>query len=181
VARRASTSYGRFATYYDFIYHDLVNYQGDVDFLEATLRRRLRRLVRTILDLGCGTGNHDLPLASRGYRVTGLDLSASQLVVARRKARKAEVNVDFVQGDMRSFALLQSFDAAICMFGAFGYLTKSSVVLHCLQTLRCHLTTDGLFVYEFWNTLAVHPQQSWLDKIGGDCEVVRLSEGKFNR
>ena len=41
-----------------------------------------------ILDLGCGTGGHALVLARRGYRITGVDRSASMLEIARRKAKE---------------------------------------------------------------------------------------------
>src|SRR5207249_11212331 len=69
--------------YYDLIYHALVNYEGDVDFLEEVFRRYTVK-PGTILDLGCGTGNHSVPLARRGYRVTGIDRSASMIAQAKR-------------------------------------------------------------------------------------------------
>ena len=65
--RAVRPSYGRrFAKYYDEIYHELVDYEGDVEFLERVFRR-FRGKPKTILDLRCGTGNHDFPLARRGY------------------------------------------------------------------------------------------------------------------
>ena len=85
MAPPSHASYGRFARYYDRIYDGIVDYEGDVDFLERAFLR-FRRKPRTILDLGCGTGNHDLPLARRGYEVTGLDRSQAMLVQARKKA-----------------------------------------------------------------------------------------------
>lgn len=178
--RRPGSSYGRFAAYYDFIYHDLVDYEGDVDFLERVFRRRMRAMPRSILDMGCGTGNHDLPLATRGYEVTGLDLSSDQLTVARRKADAAGLAVRFVRGDMRSFDLGRPFDAAVCMFGAFGYLTRISDVVRCLGSVRRHLRADGLFVFEFWHTPAVRPRQDWFRKMGPEFELVRLAEGEFD-
>ncbi len=172
--------YGRFAEYYDFIYHGFVNYEGDVNFLEAVFRRELRTRPREILDLGCGTGNHDLSLAKRGYRVTGLDRSSSQLSIARRKARAARVQVRFVRSDMRAFDLGRRFDAAVCMFGAFGYLTSKSDVARCLGSIHRHLQEGGLFVYEFWHTPAATPRDDWFYRVGPKYELVRIGRGSFD-
>ncbi len=182
MARGESQNYRRFAQYYDFIYHDIVNYAGDVAFLESAFRRWMDRKPHRILDLGCGTGNHDLPLARRGHDVTGLDLSASQLALAREKARRAGLAIRFVRGDMRSFDLSQDFDAAVCMFGAFGYLLEPADVVRCLRSLRRHLKADGLFVFEFWQSSAAKPAglQDWIHKRGRDFELLRLSEARYD-
>ncbi|HYM40642.1 MAG TPA: class I SAM-dependent methyltransferase [Thermoplasmata archaeon] len=174
------SAYRRFAAYYDFIYHDLVNYDGDVDFLEAVFRRTMRSPPRALLDLGCGTGNHDLPLARRGYEVTGLDLSQAQLAIARRKARNARLPVRFVHGDMRTFRLGRTFDAAVCMFVAIGYLTRSMDFVRCLRSLRRHLNPGAVFVFEFWHTPAARPRDDWFHKAGPEYELIRLGEGRYD-
>ncbi len=131
MAPSSDVSYGRFARHYDQIYEGIVDYEGDVDFLEKVFRRfRLKPIA--ILDLGCGTGNHDLPLARRGYDVTGVDRSRAMLVRAREKAVAAGVRVRFVRADMRSFDLGRTFGAAVCMFGAFGYLLTPRDIARCL-------------------------------------------------
>jgi len=174
--------YGRFAKYYDFIYEHLVDYAADVRYLEAIFRRFLPRMPRRILDLGSGTGNHDVPLARRGYDVTALDLSRPQLSVARRKARKAGLRIRFVRGDMRAFDLATRFEAAICMFGAFGYLLRDADVVRCLRSVRRHLGPEGIFAFEFWQRSAVRPSpyQSWFHKVGREFELVRLSEARLD-
>lgn len=181
MAQRPRVSYRRFAAYYDFIYHDLVNYAGDVRFLEQAFRRFARPPVRRILDLGCGTGNHDLPLAARGYTVTGLDVSSAQLRIARRKAKTEGQDIRFVQGDMRHFELGESYDAAMCMFGAFGYLTRRSDVSGCLASLRNHLRPGGVFAFEFWHTPAARAGTDWVHKAGSEYELVRLSRSALDR
>jgi SAM-dependent methyltransferase len=77
----------------------------------------------TILDIGCGTGRHAVELARRGYRVTGVDLSAGMLAEAQKAANAAGVMVEWVQSDAARFTPTQSYDAAICLCeGAFGLL-----------------------------------------------------------
>jgi SAM-dependent methyltransferase len=178
---RSHPTYGRFARYYDIIYHELVNYEGDVDFLGSVFRR-YRVKPRAILDLGCGTGNHDIPLARRGYRVTGLDQSTAMLSVARKKATASRVGVRFVRGDMRSFRLAKQFDAVLCMFGAFGYTLPRRDVVRVLRSVRAHLAPRGLFIFEFWQGSAARPapHQSWVHIRKSDLEIVRLDESRYD-
>ena len=53
-----------------------------------------------VLDAGCGTGRHSVTLASRGYEVTGFDLSPLYLEEARRAADAAGVNLRLIQGGL---------------------------------------------------------------------------------
>ena len=181
---RAGASYASpFAKYYDFIYEDIVDYDADVRYLERLFRRFLPRKPRSILDLGCGTGNHSIRLARRGFEVTGLDLSRAQLAVARGKARAARLGIRFVTGDMRSFRIPASFDTAVCMFGAFGYVLKPRDVLRALRTIRRHLVPGGIFAFEFWQSSAARPPpfRSWVHKMGPDFELVRLDLARYDR
>ncbi|MGI0149265.1 MAG: class I SAM-dependent DNA methyltransferase [Thermoplasmata archaeon] len=174
--------YGRFARYYDLIYHGLVDYEGDVDFLEAVFRR-LSQHPRTILDLGCGTGNHDLPLARRGYEVTGIDRSTGMLALARKKAATVRgPRPRFMRAEMRQFRLDRTFDATICMFGAIGYLLTSRDFTSCLRSVRAHLRPQGLFIFEFWQGSAAKPapHRSWIHLSKRGLQIVRLDEGRFD-
>ena len=94
------------------------NTLAEVDFLEAELSLPPGS---AILDMGCGTGRHSVELARRGYRVTGVDLSAGMLAQAKQAAQQAGVQVEWVQSDARAFSSEARFDAAICLCeGAFG-------------------------------------------------------------
>ena len=112
--------FDRIAEYYDVL-HDDVDYPAECNLLERVFSRFLESRTVTILDLGCGTGNHALELASRGYQVTGIDASPGMVRVARKKAR-GRTKAAFVRADMRRFDLGRRFDAAICMDGAFTHL-----------------------------------------------------------
>jgi SAM-dependent methyltransferase len=58
---------------------------------------------RRVLELGCGDGVNAVFLATRGCAVTAVDLSATAIRMAAQKARRADVTIDLVEGDL--FAL----------------------------------------------------------------------------
>lgn len=139
-----------YAGTYDALYQDK-DYEAECDFLEQVFARYALAPIRTILDLGCGTGGHALPLAERGYTVTGVDRSETMLAEARRKAKSQRTeSCDFVQGDIRTLDLGRTFDAVIAMFAVVSYQTTNEDLLATLRTARRHLNPGGLFVFDAW-------------------------------
>src|SRR5262245_21342455 len=57
-----------------------------------------------VLDLGCGMGHASIYLAQHGWDVTGIDAVERALRVARGRAAKRGVAVDFVHGDITQLA-----------------------------------------------------------------------------
>ena len=76
-----------------------------------------------LLDLACGHGRIANPLAERGVRVTGLDATPLFLELARADAERRGVEVDYVEGDMRSIPWAGRFDRVVCWFTSFGYFS----------------------------------------------------------
>ncbi len=74
-----------------------------------------------VVDLGCGRGRHAVPLSRRGYRVTGVDISEKMLKLARQRACRESVSVEWVREDMREFLRPDAFDACLSVFTSFGY------------------------------------------------------------
>src|SRR5207248_11236969 len=102
----------------------------------------------TILDLCCGHGRHAIPLAQRGYQVTGQDLSEVFLQQARAAADAQRVQVRWVNGDMRTIPFENEFDAVINIFTAFGYLESDDEDQQVLVQVHKALKPGGLFVLE---------------------------------
>jgi SAM-dependent methyltransferase len=73
----------------------------------------------------CGLGRHSIALATRGFRVTGLDVSPQAIAEARENARAAGQKVEFHVADMRDLSLRSEFDAAFCLGNSFGYVDAS--------------------------------------------------------
>jgi len=177
----ARDPYARFAKYYDQLYEGgrKVSYDGEVRSLRKAFRRYGVR-VESILDLACGTGAHAIRLAPMGYDVVGLDASRAQLAIARRKARERGLRIPFVAGDMRTFSLGRTFDAAICMFGGWGYLVKLRDVRAALRQVYTHLRPGGLFAFEFWGGGGVRSGRKSWTLVDEPVKLIRLSDTVYD-
>ena len=137
-----------YAEAYDIVYRDK-DYAAECDLIERLFQRYGEGPMASVLDLGCGTGNHSLLLDQRGYEVVGVDRSASMLAHARSKAAKSEPNNGrkeaFYQGDIRNVDLQRQFDAVLIMFAVLGYQLENSDVLSALKTARRHLRFSCVF------------------------------------
>ena len=96
---------------------------GECDFIESELN--FDKSVK-ILDVGCGTGRHSIELTKRGYAVKGIDLSESQLTLAREKAKNYNLNIDLSRHDARDLPFKNEFDLAIMLCeGGFPFYATS--------------------------------------------------------
>jgi SAM-dependent methyltransferase len=102
----------------------------------------------SILDLCCGHGRHAIPLAQRGYKVAGQDLSEVFLREAEKEALGKGVHVDWLHGDMRNIPFENEFDAVINIFTAFGYLENQDEDQQVLKQVYKALKPGGLFLLE---------------------------------
>src|SRR5262249_12669661 len=102
----------------------------------------------SILDLCCGHGRHSIPLAQRGYQVTGQDLSEFFLQRAQVDAQVEGVSVRWVRGDMREIPFANEFDAVINIFTAFGYFESEAEDQKVLRQVHRALKPGGRFLLE---------------------------------
>lgn len=93
--------------------------QAETNFLEKELASPVGS---GFLDVPCGNGRVALELASRGYRMTGLDLSEEFLEEARTNSAKARIKMEWILGDMRQIQGNGVYDGAFCLGNSFGYL-----------------------------------------------------------
>jgi len=147
-------SFGSYADYYDDFYKEK-NYEAECDFIENIFDRFTYSKPKSILEFGCGTGGHALPLARRGYKVKGIDLSKTMLIHARDKIAAAGLDISLSEGDVREIRLNQKFDSVLAMFAVIGYQTTNSDLSQAFTTVSTHLKHGGLFVFDNWHGPAV--------------------------
>lgn len=92
-----------------------------------------------ILDLGCGPGFYTRLLAERGFHCTGVDFSPASIKWARQRAQAADLNIDYIQQDIRTYHPTEPFDFIMMTFGelnVFSATDAQSLISHCAQWLK---------------------------------------------
>ena len=109
--------------------------------------------VKTVLDLSCGTGSQVFFLNKLGYKVTGADFSPPLLKIARKKAKKENVSITFLDGDMRKLEV-GKFDAVITIFNAIGHLSKTDFN-KTIKNIYNNLHEGGFYLFDIFNLEAM--------------------------
>jgi SAM-dependent methyltransferase len=104
-----------------------------------------------VLDLACGRGRHAVHLARRGYEVTGIDLSQAIIEHARIRARRADLPIRFLQGDMRDPMPDEVFDGIVNLFTSFGYFEEEEDHGRVIGAVSQMLVSGGWFFQDFLN------------------------------
>ena len=133
------------AEYYDLIYAAFKDYAAEMAQVSSLLRR-LNPDCRTVLDIGCGTGEHARLLTDQGFAVDGLDIETAFVRIASAKNPAGR----FVVADMSDFQLPNRYDALLCLFSSIGYLRTLERVTRALACFRDHLAPGGLALVEPW-------------------------------
>jgi SAM-dependent methyltransferase len=150
------TVFGAYSKYYNLLYKDK-DYTGEAKYIHELILQYCPE-AKTVLDLGCGTGRHDLLLAEKGYEVTGVDLSEEMLAVANFQLSAAthqRFSCNFHQGDIRTICLGSTFDVVISLFHVMSYQTTNDDLRAAFATARRHLKPGGVFIFDCWYGPAV--------------------------
>jgi len=146
----------RAAEYYAQTYDASVpDWPGEIDFYQE-MAAQAKRNGGAVLEIACGTGRVAIRLAREGVKVVGLDLSPHMLEVARQKSVGLE-HMRWVQGDMRSFELGETFGLVIIPGHAFQNLNTPQDQVACLECIRRQLRPNGFLVVHL-----DHQDLSWL-------------------
>ncbi len=135
--------------YFDGQHYDMLTREfiDDIPFYS----RMAKKYGQPILELACGTGRITIPLARKGWQVTGLDPTESMLTEARRKAASANVTIEWIQADCRDFELGKKFNLIFFPFNSIAVLHDSEDIAACFNCVRNHLKKNGRFIIDIFN------------------------------
>jgi SAM-dependent methyltransferase len=155
---RALGGYDEFAPFYDAFTSgsDYETWTEHVLHLATAHGLRGKR----VLDVACGTGKSLLPFLTRGFDVTGCDLSAAMLSEARRKAP----GVRLVQADVRALPELGAYDLITCFDDSLNHLPDEDDLASALRSMARNLSPTGLLLFDL-NTLLAYRTTFAVDSV----------------
>jgi len=145
------------------------------DFIE---RRLGLKPGASVLDVGCGLGQHVCELSARGYEAFGIDLSLAMLARAAEEAQARSMHINFLHQDMRELTFEARFDAVTCLGTSLGYFddeTNKKVIEKLLRALK----PGGALLLDVVNrdhVIRAQPNLIWFEGDGCVC----MEESEFN-
>lgn len=137
-----------YANYYNLLYRDK-NYTEEAAYVHALIQQ-FNPGARTLIDLGCGTGNHVFAFESLGYEVTGVDLSDTMIGIASREKEERKAKALFYQGDIRQYRDTRPYDAVVSLFHVMSYQVSNDDLMQAFETARLLLKPGGVFIFDCW-------------------------------
>lgn len=151
--RRIDDPYRALADVYDLMAGDPALQEYYREWRELLLRTIAERkiVVRTLIDLACGTGNSTIPWTlRRGWNVVGVDRSPAMLREARTKSNR----VRWYCQDLRDLRLKERADAVTCHFDALNHILQPRELQKVFIRVAGILNPGGLFQFdintEYW-------------------------------
>lgn len=144
-----STVFLDYSKYYDLL-NQSKNYQDECRFVQTVIETYCPK-ARSILNIGCGTGEHDRYFNKMGYSVEGIDLSFEMLNIARIK----NPDIHYTNADARSFSFGKKFDVIVSLFHVLSYQNSNKDALDYFQRIEEHLAPNGIAIFDYWYGPAV--------------------------
>ncbi|MEB3300139.1 MAG: class I SAM-dependent methyltransferase [Candidatus Sericytochromatia bacterium] len=104
----------------------------------------------SIVDLACGAGQVAVALGLRGVRTAGVDRSPAMLDLARKRARRAGVEIPWFEADLRDTPVLAEgpYDAATCFYDALNTCLSEAELEACLRGMAAWVRPGGELIVD---------------------------------
>lgn len=171
------SNFSLYSKYYDLLYNDK-DYAMESNYVIETLKR-FSPNIKSVLELGSGSGAHAKYFCKNGFEVVGIEKSAEMVDMANKKMINGFLSYE---ADISNFNLNMKFDSAISLFHVINYLTDNQSVINCFRLVNNHLNSNGIFLFDIWYSPAVYAQkpQTRIKRIENDqLKVVRIGESKI--
>ena len=164
--------YFDYSRYYDLLYRDK-DYVSEAAYIQALLSRYgVHR--GDLLEFGSGTGKHGRLLGELGYRVHGIERSATMVAQA-----KGTDGFTSQQGDICTVQMGRTYDAVFSLFHVVSYQTGNSDLRAVFTRASEHLQSGGLFAFDVWYSPAVYAQRPAVrvKRVADEqVEIIRIAE-----
>ena len=171
-----------YAELYDSFYFDK-DYDGETQMLEKILKQYGCNPGDTLLDIGCGTGNHAIRMAQKEYNVIGIDPSRRMLQIAKEKAIKDGVKIRLKEEGLPNLSLNTRYKGIECMFNVIDYVLKDEDVLKSFNNIYNVLDDKGVFIFDFRNafpSLKEYSPTKVLHITDNGKDIVRVSQSSID-
>lgn len=172
--------FSEFAKFYDLVHQDK-DYEKESFYVDSLIRK-YKPETKTILDIGCGTGNYSFAMQTLGYEVKGIDASPQMVAIAQEKPEEEEKKKSkpsFCVARMEEYKSDLKSDAVICLFYSLCYQTTDDLIRQSLRCFKEQLHKNGILVFDFWHKNGVLSQGPKL-KIqryrAKNLEITKLAE-----
>lgn len=168
-------NFNLYSQYYDLLYKDKP-YKEESEYVFNTLTAKNVSPIKSVLELGCGSGNHAYWLTQKGWGITGIEKSEEMVVLAKTKGIN---NFMPIHGDITYFDLDKQYDAAISLFHVISYLNFNDELNNCFSAVNRHLNAGGLFLFDVWFTPGVYSQkpETRIKRMENDkVQIIRLAK-----
>lgn len=142
--------YSDLAYLYDALYQTFIDYEAEFALYQSSFGHYE---VKSVLEIGCGSGHLAQRFITAGYDYTGVDISPQMLDLARQRCPTAR----FELADMRTIRLDRTFDTILITARSLSYLLTNADVLATFRRLYQHLSPDGTVHFDFIDATSFMP------------------------
>ena len=169
-----------YSKYYDLIYQKK-NYRKECDRIESFIKSK--KTIK-ILDIGCGTCNHSIEFAKRGYHCCGIDNSKQMLAIAKEKIYKKKIkNIKLIRANAENLDIDRKtkFDLVLLLFNVIGYIEN---IDRFFLNIKNYLNDNALLIFDFWHESALEyesPGKTIKKFSHQNLQFKKISSGQLNK